>query len=341
MRRSFGQTLLDLVKLRQDEGRAYTVREILDDAATKIDSSDLKDKPLEQASLYDMLGEVYHTLGYPEPARKYLRGAVELRGSDSAAEPRELLSATFAWAKLLHDLREYEEGEEAYRDALGLCEAEGSTDFCAGVRDSYARLLIETKQYKKAKTYARDAIDAMDDDNPRLSNSLTNLATVHQNLGEHEEALQLFERALDVRRAQYGDGHTATLSAVNNLATFLYTVHKFAEAEATFRRGWMTAEKSLVESNALIYSLSGGLGACLTEREEFSDAESLLLGSYRKLELIEGAASLYAHRIRLYLVRLYDLTDEPTKANEWRGRSPVDAEAAHRTSGSDSASSIA
>lgn len=337
----FGKELLKLVNLHQPEDSPYTVLEILDaTVATTIDWDNLKDEPLERALVYDMLGDVYNTLGYPEPARKFLRGAVELRGPVSGADPRQLLSAIFAWAKLLHKLQEYEEGEKAYRDALGLCEAEGSSDFCAGVKDSYARLLIETKQYDKAKTYALDAIDAMDNDDPRLSNSLTNLATIHQNLEEHDKALELFKRALEVRRAQNGDRHATTLSAVNNLATFLYTVDKFTEAEAHFRHGWETAQESLVESNALIYSLSGGLGACLTERGAFSEAEPQLLESYRKLKLLQGDNSLYADRIRLYLVHLYDEWGKPTKADEWRERSPVDAEAANHTSGSDSASSI-
>ena len=54
---------------------------------------------------------------------------------------------------------------------------------------------------------------------PHTAESLNNLATLHQAMGNHKAALPLLTRALEIREAVLGPRHPDTAESLNNLAT--------------------------------------------------------------------------------------------------------------------------
>jgi tetratricopeptide (TPR) repeat protein len=58
-------------------------------------------------------------------------------------------------------------------------------------------------------------------DHPNFASSLTNLADLLQNLGEHEASRQLYERSLAIREKVLGPDHPSTIKSRNNLAILL------------------------------------------------------------------------------------------------------------------------
>lgn len=81
----------------KNRGQNPGVREILDDAAKKLDAGEIKD-PDAAASLHSTVGMSYMSLGHYEQAEKHLRAAVEFRkqargeGSTEVAKDMENLA---------------------------------------------------------------------------------------------------------------------------------------------------------------------------------------------------------------------------------------------------------
>ena len=62
------------------------------------------------------------------------------------------------------------------------------------------------------------------------------MAIVRNELGEHQEALQLYDRALKIREATYGPQHSWVGDTLYNMALLQKRVGELQEAKALFLR---------------------------------------------------------------------------------------------------------
>jgi hypothetical protein len=91
------------------------------------------------------------------------------------------------------------------------------------------------------------------------------------------------------------------------------------EAEAILREGLAVCERHLAAEDWRVAETRGLLGACLTKRQQFAEAEPLLLESYRGLS---NPRSLAEQRLlreaRQRLVELYIAWGKDDKVTQWR-----------------------
>jgi eukaryotic-like serine/threonine-protein kinase len=72
---------------------------------------------------------------------------------------------------------------------------------------------------------------------------MNNLAESHYALGQHREALKLFEETLALRKSKLGPDHPNTLLEMRGVAKSLVAVHRGAEAAAAIRQAATIWEK--------------------------------------------------------------------------------------------------
>lgn len=142
---------------------------------------------------------------------------------------RENADAHFLLGYLRHQLHQWEQAEQAYREALRL-----RKDFSVvyqylallyyemGSRDEAER----EEKFRKAIATYREAIDA----DASASPSYINIGYIHDQLGEHEEATEAYRAAV---QAVISNGEFVDLIA---LGMELLNAGRYKEARATFKR---------------------------------------------------------------------------------------------------------
>ncbi len=82
-------------------------------------------------------------------------------------------------------------------------------------------------------------------EDPRLAQSLNNLAGLYNSQGKYAEAEPLYRRALAIAEATLGPEHPNVAPGINNLGALYLAQGKYAEAEPLFQRSLAIWEKAL------------------------------------------------------------------------------------------------
>ncbi len=320
--RAFVQQVLHSVDLSQKENRPVTVRGLLDESAARLNTTASDADPGQRASLDEMLGTVYQSLGFLDGAKPYFQEAVRIESARASGQRPALLAAQLRLAAVLRGLREYNAAENAYGEALATCRTlRGGLDGEAvPILEATARMLLEDHRPDEAKAYVQRAIELMSEDHPRRSDCLTTLATVHRDLGEEGDAERLFGQALRVREDSFGPRDPLTISALNNLAGYLLTVGQTGAAESAYRDGWTRAAGRLTENDWMLHGLAAGLAACLVQRGSLDEAAALLPPAVRRLELLLGPNDPRTVRAACTALALAEARGNTDEAAAWRER---------------------
>ena len=139
--------------------------------------------------------------------------------------------------------------------------------------------------------------------------------------GKFGEEEQLIHRVLVVRRRVSGAQHPATLLALLALGRARIAQHKYADAEVVLRE-CLEGNRKIAPAGWQRFSAEAALGASLSGKGQYGEAEPLLTSAYRGL--VERRASIPAEdqstfeQTRKWLTELYDAWDKPEQAAEWR-----------------------
>ena len=161
---------------------------------------------------------------------------------------------------------------------------------------------------------------------PYLAASLSNLGNVLAQEGKLTEAGSFHREALAMRRRIVnnelpGHEHRDVAESLRNLAITLQLQGRFAEAEPVARECLALCEAARPGSWQT-FSVQCLLGVVLLDAGKYGEAEKLLLAGWEGMKEKTGNTSLErrpcsAQAIR-GIVRLYEATERPQKASEWR-----------------------
>jgi tetratricopeptide (TPR) repeat protein len=76
---------------------------------------------------------------------------------------------------------------------------------------------------------------ALGAEHPEIASALNALAVIARHRGDHDRALPLYERSLEMRRRLLGPDHPEVALSLNNLAVFLRSRGEYAAAEPLYR----------------------------------------------------------------------------------------------------------
>ena len=103
---------------------------------------------------------------------------------------------------------------------------------------------------------------------------LGTLGTVHNRLGLYDQARELKEKALQVRRASNPEDRPDLAKDINNLASFLYSIGDFAGAENYFREA-LEMRRRLGQDDAELAVTMHNLASTVNQRGDYKEAEEL------------------------------------------------------------------
>ena len=115
-------------------------------------------------------------------------------------------------------------------------------------------------------------------DQPAVAASVrVTLGTTYRALGQFDEALEEFERALKIAEREFGPSDPRTIDLLHEISITYADRGEFIEAEAAYERAIASAERSLGPDNATTLNMRGNLALLYLESRRWDEAEELNL----------------------------------------------------------------
>ncbi len=236
-----------------DNGPPLDLRVVTVLAQGVRDAKSLNTDPPIQATLYNLLGELYGTMGDYKKAEPLFRSALDeqthLYGSDSVQVAKTLAS----WATMRENEGQTGEAEEMIARALAIDERKlpASNSQAIQAHVALGLFLINRGAYTDAVHILENAVVQASVKGAApydLSAAMSNLADAEFYLGDLDKAAGLFERALAIDRNLKGDENIDIAEDLMSLAAFEERRGRLAKAEQEERRA-LSIERHWYENN--------------------------------------------------------------------------------------------
>ncbi|MEW6747117.1 MAG: serine/threonine-protein kinase [Planctomycetota bacterium] len=190
--------LLASVNPNMARGRMVTVREVLDDAAVRVEQ-ELADEPEVQATLRTTIGKTYRSLGLYGAAEPHLRAALEIRRQLFGGSDLGVAESLFELGLLLEGRAEYRRAEELYRETLDILRR------------------------------------SLPDDDRRVAVALSQLATIYYAKRDYARAEPMLQESLTLLRQAGREDDESVAVTLGNLGKFFFSRGEYGEAERRLR----------------------------------------------------------------------------------------------------------
>jgi eukaryotic-like serine/threonine-protein kinase len=284
-------------------GTEYSVRELLDEAADKLDGS-FQGQPELASSLRMIVGTSYLSLGKYDLALKQLTRAVEDRRTALGVDHPDTLDAENELGRVYERLSRPGEAlpllEHAYerrRAILG-----ESADDTLATMNNLAVVYRAMDRLADAERLHR-AVLAVRMDRPGLDfgttlNSMFNLAQVLEDQGKSEEAAGYFRTTYERRLAVLGVDHPHTALSAYTYALTLQKRGKPAEAEPLMRSALEQRRKVLGPKHPETLESMRGMASVLLDLGRQDEALPLAQQAYDGFRAVVGAETVEALRAK-------------------------------------------
>lgn len=224
------------------QGREVTVREVLDDARTRIAAGHFIDDPATEASLALVIGQSYEGLGRYDDAQALYERSAELRRQLYGADDMRVHDALYRLGTVLWKRGDLEESLALRLELAEMTErhyGQMHADHAESL-SNLGNVVSDMGQTEAALEYLTEAVDVGrrlgPDGELDLARFLNNLGTVYYDLEDYERAGQLFEEARQIRARRLGEVSSPYAITLVNLADTQLRVGDLATAERTYRR---------------------------------------------------------------------------------------------------------
>jgi tetratricopeptide (TPR) repeat protein len=231
---SFLSRLLESVE-PGEMGRDVTVRQVLDEASTRL-HGDFDGGPLLEARLRQTIGNAYWALGELDEADRHLQEAHRLRERTLGTDDTLTLNSLSNLAGLRLKQTRYQDSERYMLAAIdGWRRTAGENSLqMLGIMNNYAQLLSSMGRVAEAEQAQEQVLAGqrlvLGPEHPHTLGSMVNLATLQVALGRYASAGELHREAIDAWERSHGPDHPGTLMAKHNLATLLDKIGRYQDA---------------------------------------------------------------------------------------------------------------
>jgi len=240
----FLEEMLRSVDPSQMQGRAVTVRFVLDEATRKIGDGALAAQPEVEAAVRITLGETYEALGLYTAAEEHLRAAHSMWQQLHGDDHPDTLRASHALAELFRI-----EGKFSQAEALLRATAEAQCQ-------------------------------VLGEEHPDTLATMNELALALCGPGRFTEAEGIHRRTLEIRRRVLGEQHIDTVRSMEHLGSVCRAVGKFAEAGTLLRRALELSQHVFGPEHPCTAEVLNNLGMLLEDQREYEQAETLYRQTY-------------------------------------------------------------
>jgi len=265
------------------QGREVTVKEMLDQAAVKIDDA-FPTIPVAEAALRLTMGYTYRKLGRLAEAEPHLKKALQLRRQYLPEDHPDVAEALSALGGLHYDRGEYAAAEAAWQEALAIRrrapDEQAESEDLMEIRSRLASVHFGRGEYATAGKLWREVLEfrrrRFGDEHELVAHTINDLAVALKRQGEHAEVESLYREALAIRRRLFGETHPHVAESLNNLAVLLADKGDFEEAEKLYRETLVTYGKLYGEEHTDIARTRANLAEVLHKRSNPHAAEPLV-----------------------------------------------------------------
>jgi eukaryotic-like serine/threonine-protein kinase len=247
------------------KGRQTTARQLLDIGAKKIDRA-LVDAPAAKLSVLATLADMYQDLGLLDESATLRRRGVQVARATYPANDSRIAQALIELAGSLQSSQAVGERDAALVEAGNILDF--NRDFSSPVRARLLKALsfeYYDRDQAKALGYAQQSMQIMrrypaSDD---MRDALVSLAVMYGFVGDAARAEATYGEALTVSQRVHPGADSGRPQIYSYLGDAQLDLHKFAEAEASYRAAVQAARQSGDESALDAIRAEHGLGMYL------------------------------------------------------------------------------
>ena len=287
-------------------GRDVPARELLDRGARKIDR-ELGDQPELQATLLDVVGRVYTSLGSYKDAVPLLERAETIQRGLPDSDLDALASTLQHLGEALHDRSDLAAAAVRYEEALNLRRRlHGSVHATVAESLSHLGRLYHWKDdLKKAEEFYRDALAVRQQlygsNHADVAASLADVGKLLFQQRRYAEAEPLHRQAFAIREKLLGPKHPDLAASLNDLGSLLQNTGRVESSEQHYRRALELKRDVLGPRHPDTQWQLNNLASLYFQRRRYAEAEPLFRESVEV-----GRATLGSHHpyLATYLMNL-------------------------------------
>jgi serine/threonine protein kinase/Flp pilus assembly protein TadD len=257
-----------------------TVREVLDAAVQTLDQGSLTNQPEVEGAIRETISKTYRSLGLYKQMEANARRRLDLLRAQPAPSSRALGSAWVYLGIAQSALGDTDGAIAAFRKVVQLAGQAEPPNFPLQITGliNLSECLLKKGDRGAAEplfSQALEIIDRMDTSQDfYMSGALYQSAWMFSDADKPAKAVELFKRALEVRRRLYPHHHYEVTKTMNGLAMALQRNGAIDEAEALFREVISLARHAHPPRTVALARAFSNLGSLLEEKGDVAGAEA-------------------------------------------------------------------
>ncbi len=299
----FINTMLSSADPSKGDRRDVTVRELLEDAGVQLESGALQGLPRIESAVRATLAQTFQSLSLWQAAELQWRKAMQLESDALGADSLEAAAAMAGLGRTLVDARRLDEAEKSLQQALAIRRESLPPDdlLIADTINDLGVLADRRGDLVTAQRRYRDALEIFQNhpqQTGRQADAMTNLATTFAKSRNYSDAIDLSQRALELRRLRFGSRSTHVWNSLINLGQLQESQGDLLAAERTRREALSLAGEVVEEKHRMTILSLDALARTLWLRggSHLEEAERLQSRSLDLARQVDGAQSLSTAR---------------------------------------------
>jgi serine/threonine-protein kinase len=277
---TFLSGLFDVAQPGSGTGETISAKDLLDSGTERV-SKDLVQQPLLQATLRELLGDMYRRLGMFEQATTLLEQALAARRTEIGDDHPDLAAGLAALGRLYKDVGRYEEAEELYQEALQVQRSILGEDSLESAHSlaHLAELYVAVGEPDKAEPLFRESLQLFErrlgPDDPEVAKALAGLSSLFWSQARYDEAEPLLLRALSIHEAATSPDARELAIVLSDLGQLYARTGRYDQAEELLRRGHGVLEQAYGAAHPDTAMSLKAIGRLLADQDRLTEAESL------------------------------------------------------------------
>lgn len=288
--------------------------ELLHRGSERVDR-ELADQPDLQSELYQVISDVYESLGLYESGINMSQKALHLQRSLYGEYHPEIATSLNSLGWLYHQQGDYAKSDSLLQSALVMRQNlyEGDHLEIARTLNDLAVLKQSQGDYMATDTLLSRALNIrrklLGDNHESVGIALSNYAALKWRMGDIDSAEVMMRESLNILQVNFGSENLRVAVAMTNLAAMLISNHKIDEAEPLYREALEIRYQLVGEEHPdVAYSLAH-LGNLLRVKGEYEEAEKHLLKSLELRKKLLGKQHILVGDSSRLLAYLYYKTN--------------------------------
>ena len=318
----FLQSILTSADPMQADRPDMTVREVLDNAASRIET-ELADQLHVQAAIRSAIGRSYQGLGLYDEAEAQKRAALALyRGLHGNDDPTVVAALNDLAVTLLHK-NDILAAEPLLHEAIAIQRklADGQRSVELEPRSNLASIRRMQGEYEQAEQLLREILtvqqESLGQDDRSVAITLNKLGETLRKQGKLQAATDMFRQALAMQRRLLVEDHPDIGRTLHNLSNALHTAGDLESAEPLLREALARSRRRFGDKHDYVAIGVLNLATLLKDKQEYAEAEQHFTGVLAQFRQAHGDNHPYAIACLIGLADLYRRKNDYVTAEQY------------------------